>query len=356
MHVILTTIFVQIMGPRLSLYGPLGSMAQAAEGMNFEKDQIFIGYLIMVLFFALSTLMSFWVLMNLYAASVSTAIFVLSSTFWWRHCIRIYNRFYFEKNTDFNRDSRTSEVGEDGMERHNSNADCACPPPLSPSLPSPTSQSVDPSASSTSSPATNFLRHRLFRRKISKPSNTSSSSVSAEADKGVASHFNESDTVMQGYLSTRRVANSNSPFALGSLSPFNLLSTPWSRYFFYLSSSGLLYFFASRSHWPKKPLNKRPIQLSQYAVSVHRDSGGGDDSESDSSTSTNNSRGVQYSRERDAIFELRLEYVKSNDQVKSWVLRCDTEIELQEWNNAFSLYSHCTSTTNIDNCRHNKEK
>ena len=91
-HIIVTTIFLQIWGPGLALYGPIGSMAKAAEGLRAQMKGIFFAYVLAVLSFAFSTLMSFWVLMYTPAASISTVVFFFGGCVWWRYCARIYNR------------------------------------------------------------------------------------------------------------------------------------------------------------------------------------------------------------------------------------------------------------------------
>lgn len=98
-HVILTTMLVQILGPGLALNGPVGSMARAVEGMRIEQKQILGSFFLMMFFFALSTLLLFWVTMDMYSSVIATAGFLSCARYWFYYCGRIYRRFYWDKTT-----------------------------------------------------------------------------------------------------------------------------------------------------------------------------------------------------------------------------------------------------------------
>jgi hypothetical protein len=95
-HVMLTTMLVQVYGPGLALHGPLGSMAKAAEGMKEEQKQIGVAVITMVVAFASSTMWLFFCVMTVFEAVASTAIFVIAIRFWYVYCERIYLRFYWK--------------------------------------------------------------------------------------------------------------------------------------------------------------------------------------------------------------------------------------------------------------------
>jgi hypothetical protein len=95
-HVILCTMLMQVLGPGLALNGPVGSMAKATEGMRREQQQIIISFIGMMIFFALSTVLSFWVVMTFEAAVGCTACFAIASRYWYIYCERIYLSFYWD--------------------------------------------------------------------------------------------------------------------------------------------------------------------------------------------------------------------------------------------------------------------
>ncbi len=97
-HVVLTTMLVQILGPGLALNGPVGSMARAVEGMQIEQRQILGSFFLMMFFFANSTLLLFWVTMDFYSAVVSSFGFLLCARYWLFYCGRIHRRFYWDRS------------------------------------------------------------------------------------------------------------------------------------------------------------------------------------------------------------------------------------------------------------------
>jgi hypothetical protein len=120
-HVILCTMLMQVLGPGLALNGPVGSMAKATEGMRREQKQIIMSFIGMMIFFVLSTVLSFWVVMTLEAALGCTACFAVAARYWYYYCERIYLSFYWEEETtDWN--PRDSNFGEEDDEQNPSGA------------------------------------------------------------------------------------------------------------------------------------------------------------------------------------------------------------------------------------------
>lgn len=110
-HVILTTMLVQILGPGLALNGPVGSMARAVEGMQIEQRQILGSFFLMMACFAGSTLLLFWVTMDFYSAVISSGGFLLCARYWLFYCGRIHRRFYWDRSGSkgqWRTDSKTS--------------------------------------------------------------------------------------------------------------------------------------------------------------------------------------------------------------------------------------------------------
>lgn len=99
-HVILTTMLLQVLGPGLALHGPIGSMARACEGMRNEQRAIITGFIFMVILFSVSTILSFWAVMSLEAASGATAVWLIASRYYYFYCERIYLRFYWKEESE----------------------------------------------------------------------------------------------------------------------------------------------------------------------------------------------------------------------------------------------------------------
>eukprot|EP01038_Epipyxis_sp_PR26KG_P007919 gene7919-10749_t len=97
-HVILTSMMLFVLGPGLALNGPLGSMAQATKFLNVEKDHVIISFILMIFFFQISTIVSFWVVMDLQSASLSSVAVIYVCYYWIYFCERIYLRFWWDKD------------------------------------------------------------------------------------------------------------------------------------------------------------------------------------------------------------------------------------------------------------------
>ncbi len=96
-HVIINTMLLQVLGPGLALNGPIGSMARATEGMQKEQTQVVWSFTLMIVCFATSTVLSFWVVMDLIASILSTVIFLVAARFWVVYSKRVYLRFYYNR-------------------------------------------------------------------------------------------------------------------------------------------------------------------------------------------------------------------------------------------------------------------
>jgi hypothetical protein len=68
-------------------------MVRAVEGMVKEKDQIFLAFFLSVVLFQVASLACCFVVMNHNAAWTSAAIFLAGLWYWYKYCLRIYNRF-----------------------------------------------------------------------------------------------------------------------------------------------------------------------------------------------------------------------------------------------------------------------
>lgn len=99
-HVIIVTVLLQALGPGLALHGPVGSIVRATEGMRVEQKQIYTSFNYMIVFFAISSILSFWVVMSFIAATASTVCFVIAARFWWFHTERMLLRFHWNRDVD----------------------------------------------------------------------------------------------------------------------------------------------------------------------------------------------------------------------------------------------------------------
>ncbi len=97
-HVIITTMIIQVLGPGLALHGPVGSMARATKGMRIEQTGVIVSFIVMVILFALSTVISFWAVMGFYSSIGATAMFIIAARCWFYYGERIYLRFYWEND------------------------------------------------------------------------------------------------------------------------------------------------------------------------------------------------------------------------------------------------------------------
>ncbi|RYH11043.1 hypothetical protein EON65_39035 [archaeon] len=63
-HVIITTMLLQVLGPGLALHGPVGSVANAADGLRREQKTVITAFILMMILFSFSTVLSFWAVMS----------------------------------------------------------------------------------------------------------------------------------------------------------------------------------------------------------------------------------------------------------------------------------------------------
>lgn len=103
-YVILMTNLCTVYGPGLALRGPLGSMVKAVNGMFQEQHTILFTFIMTVVSFALAIVAYFWMTMTTWGALASTLVILVWSTFWYKSCIRILNRFQWKEiNVSWNR-------------------------------------------------------------------------------------------------------------------------------------------------------------------------------------------------------------------------------------------------------------
>ena len=68
---------------------------RAVKGMIAEKSAIFVSFIIALVAFQCMTLATTWVVMKFYGACVCTVLLIGGGVYWYKYCLRIYNRFKF---------------------------------------------------------------------------------------------------------------------------------------------------------------------------------------------------------------------------------------------------------------------
>lgn len=94
------------------------SMVRAVKGMIAEKTGIFVSFIISLIAFQCMTLATTWVVMKTYASSACTCVLMIGAVYWYKYCLRIYNRFKFVepdiewRNSDENKSDKDSTRDE----------------------------------------------------------------------------------------------------------------------------------------------------------------------------------------------------------------------------------------------------
>jgi hypothetical protein len=108
-HVVLCSMLIQVYGPGLSLHGPLGSMALAAQGMREETTQIFYYLLFSIFCFCTSLIWLFWAVMPEWKALCCSVGALIVFRYMWYYGERIFLRFYWKTESVGWNGDRTSE-------------------------------------------------------------------------------------------------------------------------------------------------------------------------------------------------------------------------------------------------------
>jgi hypothetical protein len=97
-NAVLNTVYICVYGQGMAIRGPQGSMVKAVEGFDIEQDQVMISFVIAMIFTALSTAATYWIMMDSYGAILACTITLIGFYYWYKHAIRIYNRFKWDKD------------------------------------------------------------------------------------------------------------------------------------------------------------------------------------------------------------------------------------------------------------------
>lgn len=390
-HVIINTMLLQVLGPGLALHGPVGSIVRATEGMKIEQKQIVTAFILMMMMFAVSTMLSFWVVMNFESAMGSTAIFVVAARYWYYYTERIYLRFYWDSDKSAWDEERTAENDEAGAfsgDGRNGGVDdgnvssvnggkggtkedqidlrrranrSAFPSDNGRKKSTDTADDVQSASTGGKSRINKFFqkfRHARMPKpdegsRLPQSSGSKQPTPSAAASSGSSVVKAQS---MEGYL-TKSIT--------GALQDGSRRDC-WERRYFTLSRAGLVYYYKSRADYRADPrvrmLNKRPLNLFEYDVLVANTdqdvrlegSDEGDDgllrrtsynffasaSVTDAASVTGSVKGSGGGAVRHR-FEMTLVRKDEGESAESrrWLLRCDTEEELELWTAAMRAIS-----------------
>lgn len=369
-HVILSTMLLQTLGPGLALHGPVGSMVRACEGMREEQKMVTFAFAVMMVMFSLSTLMLFWTVMTIQAAAGSTFVWLVAVRFYYFYCERIYLRFYWKQEEDYlhrDDDKDPSEQYADGPKVLNSgtreNPMHARPQSMA------MTGSNSPQQRYVSSEDGVAMTEKSSGRRVSMipsmrlPFGRQSAAQAAPkpndteiTDLSTLNSLSSKDILMQGYILMKRPSRNSK------------VRKTWKRYYFILNGLGHFFYYRNRQEYrekPEAPKRKRPLSLSEFHVTVWRGesmtenktkgassilfqfllspkdyepsvqdmqetmqsmmdsdaSGNNDDEDDEDSDETTTGTVVAGNRARTV----------SAPYARKWAMRCDTEEELNMW-------------------------
>eukprot|EP01031_Cornospumella_fuschlensis_P024991 gene24991-30190_t len=363
-HVIITTMLLQVLGPGLALHGPVGSVANAADGLRREQKTVITAFIVMMILFSLSTVLSFWAVMSQESAIGGTVVFIIAGRYWYFYSERIYLRFYWdpEHMLSEQRDSfdpadipvpgrkvpapTVSTGGErtvsggwgshgnpihdknlDRMERMSTNTD-----EVNANNDNSDTNNAESERSTPAKKRISRFLPRMFSRK--ERAGDKKESTEGTADTRSFAQSLSGVVAMEGYLTKRENKAS-------------------SRFYVLLYANAHMFFYESRQvyrHDPRKLIYKRPLIVLDYLVTVfnsEEEGGGGmggreasmDYAESVVSASAAGDK--LGNRKPRGKFEITLTPRDNEGETVRypWVFRCDTEEELSIWVEALSTVS-----------------
>lgn len=327
-HCILTTTFANIYGPNLALRGPSGSMVRAVKGMIAEKSGIFMSFIMCLIAFQLMTLAVTWVMMETYSSAVSTVVLTVGALYWYKYCLRIYNRFKFiEPDIEWRNSDAGSEMLRSTDNFNSDNDDSSqYPEKASMSLKHPKnssdslSQPILPQGQGMSMHNQQSITAGLMTQQA--PKTKSRGSVMNMFKKKESGSVVQEGSVVSSALhssDTTSAVTNQKLFMEGYLSKMGekgLMSTKpdWSRKYFVLKGSEMFY-YKSREDFeadPSKSIKNRPISVARYVLR-------------------------QISEKENPPFEFELRPESDEDDRRMWRFRCDTVDEMKTWMDAFTI-------------------
>lgn len=327
LHVLLCTVYAAVFGEGLALRGPPGSMVRAVDGMVYEQQQVILTFSINIFALGVSTISTYYVIMDIWGAHVCTAITVVAMYFWYAYCLRIYNRFKFVKTPlTWTPDERDSD---ENMRR---DATAAASMPRATRSDSFHEEKYYPVGTRPAirvkkSKKKRGVLSRMFQNRTVSHSSAGGDDYESEATYGDLSDSRHLSVSTVNTLSRHTsIAESlggmkhGAQVGLTGVSYEGYVTTEQQgkvfgatrvRIFLILSECKLVWFESKRAYElnPDKPVNTRPVRLANYSVSATKESG---------------------------VFCITLAPESSHDGKKVFQFWCDTYEELVGWTNALN--------------------
>lgn len=298
-------------------------MIRAVDGMREEQEHIIRAFVLMIVFFSLSTIFSFWVVFDFPAALTSSIIFVVAARFWLVYTQRILARFHWRPGDSKIFGGGKSSSGQIDRESEDPinalSRALAAQPVTAPAV-------VEGDKPKPSQPSRRWPFLRFQEAANQSKASELSSSTSPLADRGMemsplsrnvapSTGAAKRAAAMDGYLGVRGVRPDK--------------EEKWERRYVTLSSKGNIYFYTSRLKYHEDAeahrVNQRPIQLENYLVRCPP-----------LEKEMEKAKGVVSSGM--AVGEMIISLnPREGDAFKSWQLRTDTEEELELW---FAALTH----------------
>jgi hypothetical protein len=266
-------------------------MAKAAEGMRSEIKSTFVAYVLMIGSLAVGLLMSFWLLMDWKAATVSNIVLVYAVSMWWRYCARIYNKFYLEELLVGEHSIASSKRWTDSRQNKSDLAKEGVEMRLTISSPLPAVEVAIVNAHVPVPTQSHTIIHHSRSPEKSSPAHG--------AGHGEA-HF-RGNIAVEGYL--RKQSTSGG----------------WKRRYFVADNAGNMFYYEAKTdylHKPTAPIKNRPISLKDYRLQL-------------------------------VLSSCTLILLPSDDCLtgtRTWTLQSDAEEEIMDWKEAISGFVHSTSS------------
>lgn len=334
-HVIINTMLLQVLGPGLALNGPIGSMARATEGMQIEQTQIVWSFGIMMVCFAMSTVMAFWVVMDAKASTVSTFVFLVAARTWYYFGKRVILRFHWDRNqkniswagrVEDDDDEPTIEGKIMKMQTMKKPGDSANPMHSSSGrMDSTTSASVDvPTTKPVKKSVYNLFGLLSLNDQELRQSEIEANRYIAEEMQRKELAYNK-EVAMEGYMTKRGISRSE------------FIKDPWERRYFVLNYRGQIFYYKNRQEYkedPKSRIKGRPIELEEFTVVVQNSLNMDETATiaSGSTTATNATTGAGLK------FQMTL-IPREDETLRRWIFKVDTEETLNLWIEKMRLIS-----------------
>lgn len=320
-HVIMNTMLIQIFGPGLALHGPAGSMVQAAETMRDEMSQIIVSFMIMMAFFALATVLCFWVVMDVYSAIAGTGCFFVALRQWIFYGKRIYWRLYFER-------SKQENIFDDSA-----NEDPIDPVLLNKDLGKYAVDSARQSEAKVEDPRRSSMIGNFIQNTIKRKSKKEE----------IGANANEEGLEIRDSATFKNVSNPKSIAMEGYMmkkAPSKVGMSSWDRRYYVLNYAGVLAPFASREEYRSgqgSTLKERPIDIEDFDINLDAALIGYEESEKASSAPSERNAGSEKLTQKE---KLKI-FFKSKDlqDNRKLVFRCDSLEEVESWMDIFSKVS-----------------